>query len=97
MKKIKLDVWDLKMLVRGLLNSKENCCAENEEEIDLLIISLADKYEHLKPGRKKRFRFQPKERHLICRSLVDWRNQQIEAGDDVAVEIISEYLLMFAA
>ena len=50
MKKIKLDVWDLKMLVRGLLNSKESCCAEKNEEIDLLILSLADKYEHLKPG-----------------------------------------------
>ncbi len=49
----------------------------------------------MKANRKKNLLFEPVELSTIRQCLLDWRNQQIQAEEEVAVELIGELLAMF--
>lgn len=70
--------------------------AEKRNAVDDVLISIAYICEQMKPGRKKRISFELSTITIVCRCLVDWRNQKIISGEDVAVEVINEMLLLFS-
>ena len=63
--------------------------------IDTLLLRLVDESDSLNTNRKKKICFQPVELSVIRQCLLDWRNQQVQAEKDVAVEVISELLAKF--
>lgn len=91
--KVKLDDFYFGVVINGLSKYKDGSNAELGGNAFLL--RLVDEYEHLKPGRKKRFVFQPVEISLVCACLLAWRNDEIQAEKEVAVELISETLAKF--
>jgi len=50
----------------------------------------------MKPNRKKKIPFEPEEVSIIRKCLVEWRNREIQAGRQGAVDGINELLLLFA-
>ena len=91
--KVKLDSFYLGVVINGLSKYKDSTNAEADSKAFLL--RLVDEYEHLKPGRKKKFVFRPVEISFIRACLLAWRNDEIHAEKEVAVELISETLAKF--
>lgn len=91
--KVKLDSFYLGVVINGA--SKYKDIGNSEADSNAFLLRLVDEYEHLKPGRKKRFVFQPVEIRLIRNCLMAWRNEEIQAEKEVAVELISETLATF--
>ena len=91
--KVKLDSFYLGVVINGLSKYKDSINAEPGSNAFLL--RLVDECEHLKPGRKKKFVFQPVEISLVRACLLAWRNDEIQAEKEVAVELISETLAKF--
>lgn len=90
--KVKLDSFYLNVLINGLYKQRNCYDDETNGNIDTLLLRLADESDKLKPNRKARLCFEPVELSVIRRCLFDWRNQQVQAEKDVAVELIGELL-----
>lgn len=93
--KVKLDCFYLNVLINGLYTHRSSYDSENNNRIDTLLLRLVDESETIKTKRKKKFIFQPVELSIIRQCLFDWHNQQIQAGKEAAVEVISELLYKF--
>ena len=90
--KVKLDDYYLNVLIKGLYFQHTSYDDETNGIIDTLLLRLVDESDKLKPNRKKKIYFEPVEVSAIQRSLLDWRNQEIQAEKEVAVEVIGELL-----
>ena len=53
---------------------------------------LVDESDKRKPNRKAKLCFEPVEQSVIRRCLFDWRNEQVQAEKETAVEVIGELL-----
>lgn len=95
--KIKLDDYYVRVLINGLFQQRKDYDAETNDQISDLLLRLVDLSDTMKPGRKKKISFEPEEIRLIRRCLMEWRNREIQAEKDVAVEVISELLILFMA
>ncbi|MDD3882762.1 MAG: hypothetical protein PHI27_11005 [Eubacteriales bacterium] len=93
--KVKLDSYYLNVLIKGLYTQRTNYDEETNSNIDTLLLRLVDESDKLKLSRKKKIVFQPDEIKLIRTCLSDWRNEQIQAEKEDAVEVISELLEKF--
>ena len=91
--KVKLDDYEVRVLINGLVQQHRSYDAETNGQIDALALRLCDIAEAMKPGRKKKIPFEPVEIRVIRHCLVDWRNREISQGNDVASEVIGELLL----
>ena len=56
------------------------------------LLRLVDESDKLKTNRKAKLCFEPVELSVIRRCLFDWRNQQVQAEKETAVEVIGELL-----
>lgn len=92
--KVKLDDYEVRVLINGLIQQHRSYDAETNGQIDALALRLCDIAEAMKPGRKKKISFEPVETRVIRRCLVDWRNREISQGNDVASEVIGELLCL---
>ena len=92
--KVKLDSYYLNVLIKGLYTQRTNYDEETNSNIDTLLLRLVDESDKLKLSRKKKICFEPVEISIIQKSLLDWRNQEIQADNDVATEVIGELLAM---
>ena len=92
--KVKLDDYEVRVLINGLIQRHRSYDAETNGQIDALALRLCDIAEAMKPGRKKKISFEPVETRVILHCLIDWRNREISQGNDVASEVIGELLCL---
>ena len=93
--KVKLDSFYLNVLINGLYTQRSSYDNETNSLIDTLLLRLVDESKMMKANRKKKLLFEPVEVSIIRQCLCDWRNQQIQAEKEDAVEVISELLEKF--
>ena len=60
--KVKLDDYEVRVLINGLIQQHRSYDAETNGQIDSLALRLCDIAEAMKPGRKKKIPFEPVER-----------------------------------
>lgn len=97
MKKIKVDSYDIELAINGMYQMRNTYPAEEKRQVNEIILSLLDICDSMKSGRKKRIRFESTSLSMICRCLIDWRNDKLQRGELTAVDVINEALLLFAA
>lgn len=93
--KVKLDSFYLNVLINGLYSQRTRYDDDTNNRLDTLLLRLVDESETMKANRKKKLLFEPVELSTIRQRLLDWHNQQIQAEEEVAVELIGELLAMF--
>ena len=91
----KLDDYEVRVLINGLMQQHRSYDAETNGQIDSLALRLCDIAEAMKPGRKKKIPFEPVEIRLICQCLMEWRNREIQAERHGAVDALNELLIRF--
>lgn len=69
----------------GLFEHKDRYFASTEVDFPAFLLRLVDESEQLKPGRKKKITFEPEEIKLVRRCLLEWRNEELQAGKEVGV------------
>ena len=92
--KVKLDDYEVRVLINGLIQQHRSYDAETNGQIDALALRLCDIAEAMKPGRKKKIPFELVETRVTCQCLMEWRNREISQGNDVASEVIGELLCL---
>ena len=92
--KLKLDGFYLNVLINGLYSQRMRYDDKTNSTIDILFLRLVDESDKLKPNRKAKICFKPVEIAVIRQCLLDWRNEQIQAEKEAAVELIGELLAM---
>ena len=90
--KVKLDDFYLNVLIKGLYLRYTGYDDETNSTIDTLLLRLVDESDKLKSNRKAKICFEPVELSVIRRCLFDWRNEQVQAEKEAAVEVIGELL-----
>lgn len=93
--RVKLDCFYLNVLINGLYSQRSSYDGEKNRHIDTVLLRLVDESETMRTSRKKKLLFEPVEVSIIRQCLCDWRNQQIEAEKEAAVELIGELLAMY--
>lgn len=93
--KVKLDSFYLNVLINGVYSQRTRYDDDTNNEIDTLLLRLVDESDTMKANRKKKLLFEPIELSIIRQCLLDWRNQKIQAEEEVAVELIGELLALF--
>lgn len=93
--KVKLDCFYLNVLINGLYTHRSSYDSENNNRIDTLLLRLVAESKTMKTTRKRKLLFEPVEVSIIRQCLCDWRNQQIQAEKEAAVELIGELLAMY--
>ena len=93
--KVKLDDFNIRVLINGLYRQGRDYDSETNAEINALLFRLCDIAEAMKPGRKKKISFEPVEIRVICQCLMEWRNREIQAKRHGAVDAINELLIRF--
>lgn len=92
--KVKLDGYYLGVMINGLYKQRNCYDEETNSNIDTLLLRLVNENDTMKTSQKKKICFQPVEISVIRKSLFDWRNREVQAENDVAVEVIGELLAM---
>jgi len=92
--RVKLDCFYLNVLINSLYSQRSSYDGEKNRHIDTLLLRLVDVSETMRTSRKKLL-FEPVEVSIIKQCLCDWRNQQIEAEKEAAVELIEELLAKY--
>lgn len=92
---VKLDDYEVRVLINGLVQQHRSYDAETNSQIDALALRLCDIAEVMKPGRKKKIPFEPVKIRVIRHCLVDWRNREIQAERHGAVDALNELLIRF--
>lgn len=93
--KVKLDDYEVRVLINGLVQQHRSYDAETNSQIEALALCLCDIAEAMKPGRKKKIPFEPVEIRVICQCLMAWRNREIQAKRLCAVDALNELLIRF--
>ena len=92
---VKLDDYEVRVLINGLVQQHRSYDAETNGQIDSLALRLCDIAEAMKPGRKKKISFEPVEIRVIRQCLIEWRNREIQAERHGAVDALNELLIRF--
>ena len=91
--KIKLDRYNLSILINGLNSMREQYRQKANDYLCDLILRLIDIYDNTKPKRKARIIFDSNELHVIRIVLIDWRNQFISTRHPGAADGVGELLV----
>ncbi len=94
--KVKLDDYEIDILINGLLQQRCDYDAQINSAVDDLLFQLVQKVKHKKLRRRQKFCFQPQETRLIRMCLIQWRNQQLQAQKQGAAEAISDLIILFS-
>ena len=95
--KIKLDKYNLGVVIEAIYKYRHSTEATSNE-IDTilnLIVRLGNEYENIKTTAKKKYEFKLEEIRAITKSLIEWRNAEIRAGNDIAIDFVTETLILF--
>ena len=93
--KVKLDDYEVRVLINGLVKQHRDYDAETNSQIEALALCLCDIAEAMNPGRKKKISFEPVEIKIIRQCLVEWRNREIQVKRHGAVDALNELLIRF--
>ena len=93
--KVKLDDYEVRVLINGLMQQHRGYDTETNAQIDNLALRLCDIAEAMKPGRKKKIPFEPVEIKIIRQCLMEWRTREIHAERYGAVDALTELLIQF--
>lgn len=93
--KVKLDDYEVRVLINGLIQQRRGYDTETNAQIDNLALRLCDIAEAMKPGRKKKIPFEPVETRVTCQCFMEWRNREIQANRLGAVDALNELLIRF--
>lgn len=93
--KVKLDDYEVRVPINGLVQQHRSYGAETNSQIDALALRLCDIAEVMKPGRKKKIPFEPVEIKIVRQCLMEWRNREIQAERHGAVDALNELLIRF--
>lgn len=93
--KVKFDDYHCRVLINGLYNYHSCYDEDTNDFIDTLILRLADENKLIKTHRKRKFTFTSLEVSVIRQCLIDWRNEEIQNSNEVAVDVIGELLILF--
>ena len=93
--KAKLDDYEVRVLINGLIQQHRGYDTETNAQIDNLALRLCDIAEAMKPGRKKKIPFELVETRVTCQCLMEWRNREIQAKRLGAVDALNELLIRF--
>ncbi len=94
--KVKLDNYEMDILINGLFQQRCDYDAQTNGDIDDFLLQVVQKVKHKKLCRRQKFRFEPQETRLIRMCLIQWRNQQLQAQKQEAAEAISDLIILFA-
>ena len=90
---IKLDRYDLSILIKGL-HSMRNCYdTETRDRIYDLLLRLIDIFDNMDPDRRAKIVFDSTEHRIILHCLIDWRNQYLKEEKPGAAEGVGELIL----
>ena len=93
--KVKLDDYEVRVLINGLIQQHRGYDTETNAQIDNLALRLCDIAEAMKPWRKKKISIEPVETRVTCQCLIEWRNREIQAKRLGAVDALNELLIRF--
>ena len=93
--KIKLNDYEIDILINGLFQQRGEYDAKTNRSIEDLLLQVVQKVKCRHLRRRQKFRFEPWETRLIRLCLIQWRNQQIQAEKHGAAEAISELIIIF--
>ena len=94
--KVKLDNYEIDILINGLFQQRCDYDAQTNSDIDDLLLQIVQKVKHKKLRCRQKFRFEPQETKLISMCLIQWRNQKLQAEKHGAAEAISDLIILFA-
>ena len=69
--KVKLDDYEVRVLINGLMQQHRSYDAETNGQIDALTLRLCDIADAMKSGRKKKISFEPVETRVIRHRLME--------------------------
>lgn len=93
--KIKLDDYDIRIVINGLAQFRQTAPDEDLDVIDPMLLRLIEVIKTLKPGKHTKLPFSPEEKHLIRLCLNDWRNQLIQENNLGGMDGVSDVMLKF--
>ena len=93
--KVKLDNYEMDILINGLFQQRCDYDAQTNSAIDDLLLQIVQKVKCKNLRRRQKFCFQPQETRLIRLCLIQWRNQQRQAQKQGATEAIAELIILF--
>ena len=92
---IKIDDYDLRVVVTGLMKYRADDSAENLEVMDPMILRLCDIEAALKSGKRTKCLFSPAEKRLVRYYLNEWRNQLIQINNLGGRDGVTDIMLKF--
>ena len=95
--KIKLDHYNLTILINGLNAMREQYSQKVNDYLCNLILRLISICENTKSKRKAKVIFDRNELHVIRIVLIDWRNQFISTGHPRAADEVAELLVKLSS
>lgn len=95
MKRIKLDSYDLGILINGLCSCRKVYSSDAREQIDNILLWLMEAFEGMKPGRKKKLAFTTDEIRLVLLCLNEWRNSFLSGSYENKADAVAETMSKF--
>ena len=90
MKKIKLDFYDLGIIINALYSFRQTCDLEAGEQIDSILLWLIEIHERMNPSRNIKIEFKHNQIRLVVLCLNEWRNSFLSESKINQAEAISE-------
>ena len=94
--KVKLDDYDIRVLINGLFQHRRDYDAHTNNAIDELLLQVLRASGNMKPCRKKKFHFDHHQLRLIRMCLIEWRNQHMLDGKINAADAIGDLIILFS-
>ena len=94
-RKIKLDDYDIRVVINGLAQYRKTAPDEDLDVIEPMLLRLIRVLKDLKPGKRTKLPFSPEEKRLIRFYLNEWRNQLIRENNLGGMDGVSDVMLKF--
>ena len=92
--KIKVDKYDLGIIIDGLFNCREYYDEDTNTTIDDITLRLIKEHTSMNTTRKRRIVVDANELSLIRKCLLEWRNDELQKGNDMVVKFIGEVIIL---
>ena len=94
--KIKLDGYDIRIVINGLAQFRQTAPDEDLDVIDPMLLRLIEVSKALKkPSKRTKLSFSPEEKRLTRLYLNEWRNELIHENNLGGIDGVSEIIVKF--
>ena len=94
-RKIKLDDYDIRVVINGLAQYRKTAPDEDLDVIEPMLLRLIRVLMDLKPGKRTKLPFSPEEERLIRFYLNERRNQLIRENNLGGMDGVTEVMLKY--